>query len=56
MPPAVGFRDPAHPGRPLVTKHFPTTDLVFRKYDTNKDGALDPAELNALANDIQKRK
>ena len=39
---------------PLLTKDFPSVDQILKKYDINKDGALDAAEFKALAADIHK--
>lgn len=43
------------PVEPLLTKDFPTAAQILKKYDANKDGALDAAEFKALAVDIQKK-
>ncbi len=40
---------------PLLTKDFPPAAQILKKYDANKDGALDAAEFKALAADIQKK-
>jgi hypothetical protein len=38
---------------PLLTRHFPTIDALLKKYDLNKDGSLDAAELIAFARDLR---
>ena len=40
---------------PLLTRDFPPAAQILKKYDANKDGALDAAEFKALAVDIQKK-
>jgi hypothetical protein len=39
---------------PLLSRKFPSVDVVLSKYDLNKDGALDLGELKAFALDLQK--
>jgi len=37
-----------------LTKKFPSLAGLLKKYDLNKDGALDAVELKALVRDLQK--
>jgi Ca2+-binding EF-hand superfamily protein len=39
---------------PVLTKDFPTVEKLLKKYDLNKDGALDATELKAFAEDIRR--
>lgn len=38
---------------PVLTKDFSSIERLLKKYDANQDGALDPLELKAFAEDLR---